>query len=215
MERIDITGQRFGKLTVIGYAGNNRTAAQWLCRCDCGNECIVVGTKLRSGYTKSCSCAQKIVTSIHFKKHGKTGTPEYRTWKAMKERCYNVHNIGYKNYGARGIRVCERWLNSFENFLSDMGVKPGKKYSIDRKDSTGNYEPGNCKWATMKEQGGNTSRNVWIEYEGQTKIIQDWAIFFKVAPYYIRTCIKNNHSGGVFDSLKQRLDETNNHRAIA
>lgn len=112
------------------------------------------------------------------KTHGETGdnrTTEYRTWDHMIQRCYNVNNDAYINYGFRGITVCDRWLTSFENFLLDMGRKPTPKHSIERKDNNGNYEKDNCKWATVAEQKLNTTRSHLIEYKGQTKTIKEWS----------------------------------------
>jgi len=139
--------KKFGKLTTIEYLGKSK----WKCLCDCGNFTEVHSQSLRTGNTKSCGCL-KIEKAT---KHGYVGTPIYRCYNSMKNRCYNINNPSYSDYGGRGIKVCERWKDSFNNFLVDMGERPSKDYSIDRIDNDGNYEPNNCKWSTAKEQNRN------------------------------------------------------------
>jgi len=151
---LELTNQRFGKLIVIKRMGNNKWGGScWLCKCDCGNITEVRVNHLTSGHTKSCRCI-KIET---FKKtHGYYiyGTPKiYETWHSMIQRCNNKNSMSYKWYGARGIKVCERWKD-FNNFFEDMGKKPDG-LTIERKDNDGNYEPDICKWATQKENNRN------------------------------------------------------------
>lgn len=162
-KRIDLTGQRFGKLTVIGFSRRVGDPCSYFeCVCDCGTRTDVRGSHLRSGETKACGCLMgrhphnKGDKRVNLK-HGHTHpcTTEYKAWDNMKSRCYDTKRHNYKNYGGRGIKVCDRWRTSFENFLSDMGRKPGPEYSIDRKNNDGNYEPGNCRWATASEQRCN------------------------------------------------------------
>jgi hypothetical protein len=109
-----------------------------------------------------------------------TDSKEYQTWEDMKRRCYKYGNRHYKNYGGRGITMCEKWKNSFESFYEDMGPKPGKEYSIERNEVDGNYEPGNCRWATRFEQARNKRNNIWVEYKGEKKIIKDWGKQFNM-----------------------------------
>lgn len=199
MKQKDEIGNRYDRLLVLSYSGRKRTSSEWLCQCDCGNTVIVVGHKLRSGHTKSCSCLQKEKVLSNRLSHGMSKKPEYRSWQGIKERCYNPNNIEYKNYGARGIIMCDRWLTSFENFLSDMGLKPTKLHTIDRINYNLNYEPDNCRWADKMVQGGNTRRNVWIEYKGVNKIRAEWARTFGVKPHAITYALKNYPPESVFD----------------
>lgn len=167
---IDLMGLKFGRLMVLERNASmyNRDAA-WLCQCECGNQKVVVGRSLRNGDTTSCGCY-----AIESRRtHGETTTKEYGIWANMKTRCFNPNRKTYINYGGRGITICDRWINSYENFLEDMGTCP-EGLTIERIDNNGDYEPGNCKWATTKEQAYNTRRNVWIEYGGKRMVRNDW-----------------------------------------
>jgi|SRR5580658_5382511 hypothetical protein len=161
MSTVDMKGQIFFRLTVLERAGSNKDGdAQWLCLCSCGNHLVTLGRSLRRNRTKSCGCWYKEAIGLRVKKHGNcidyTITPEYCTWMNIKTRCYNKDHISYPYYGARGVRVCSRWLLSFEKFLADMGKRPSRNHSIDRfPNPAGNYEPSNCRWATRKEQAAN------------------------------------------------------------
>jgi len=143
---IDLTGQKFGRLTVLKQVENRGRRTCWFCVCDCGNQLEVRGNSLRTGNTISCGCFRKETAhALNFKPEGKQeDVPGYNSWKSMRQRCLDSNHDGYERYGGRGITICDRWLHSFENFLADMGPKPGPEYSIERKDVDGNYEPGNC-----------------------------------------------------------------------
>ncbi len=150
-------GSRYGKLVVTSVEGYDGKARLVCARCDCGSSVTVRFESLRSGNTKSCGCRRLRGDLRRTHGHSKH-LPEYFIWKGMRQRCSNPRNQKFKDYGARGISVCERW-DSFEAFLSDMGRRPSPGHSIDRKNNDGNYEPGNCRWATAKEQAANTRRS--------------------------------------------------------
>ena len=163
MRRISMVGKRFGRLVVLRFAGiDKRRNALWLCRCDCGKETIVQGMHLLSMHTRSCGCLCIDRVRKANTKHGgatRSGwSKEYRAWKNMKSRCLDPNSKRYCDYGGRGITICERWLHSFENFLADVRRAPGPEYSIDRINNDGNYEPGNVRWATRKQQRQNRRR---------------------------------------------------------
>lgn len=157
-QKYDLIGKRFGKLVVLQNSGNKDGRSLWLCQCDCGKQTIVMGRYLIKGRTKSCGCYRKGFGTLWNVKHGQSGSTEYNSWRGMIERCTNPKNIGFNNYGGRGIKVCERWLNSFEAFLQDMGPKPTPKHSLERIDNNGDYEPGNCKWEIRIKQNRNQRR---------------------------------------------------------
>ncbi len=158
LKYIDLTGQRFGRLTVLTRAPNDlQGTAYWKCKCECGNTRTIRGYSLRSKITQSCGCLHDEIAKHNLtgnRKHGQSYSVEYLTWIRMKTRCYNSSAVQFVYYGARGITVCDKWLNSFETFLEDMGERP-KNTSIDRINNDGNYESSNCRWATPKEQAGN------------------------------------------------------------
>lgn len=161
---IDLTGKRFGRLLVMLSAGRtiqgSRSVRMWQCRCDCGRTLDVSRMNLTSGDTRSCGCLRVDSPNSRTHGHSRVGirTHEYNTWAAMVQRCTNPKTPNYQYYGARGIKVCDRWRDSFENFLADMGERPPGT-SIDRRNNELGYEPGNCRWATKREQMRNTRHN--------------------------------------------------------
>ena len=163
---LDLTGQKFGNLTVIKRIPAKKTT--WQCKCNCGNITNVYRGSLLNGDTKSCGC------KAGYRKHGMSQTRQFRIWYHVINRCNSPSDDSYELYGGRGIKVCNRWLD-FSNFWEDMKEGYSDELSIERKDVNGNYEPDNCKWATAKEQSNNTRRNVKITFNGETKNISQWA----------------------------------------
>ena len=169
-QRHDHSGAKFGHLTVEGYSHSERGRGPlWRCICDCGNICFVASKELRTGDTKSCGAR------IHRVKHGLCNSPEYKAWGAIKERCRDPKCKSYYRYGGRGIKVCERWFNSFEAFYADVGPRPSPQHSIDRINTFGDYEPSNCGWATLVEQQNNMRSNVFLEFRGHRMTLMQWA----------------------------------------
>ncbi|HBF42328.1 MAG TPA: hypothetical protein DDW42_01620 [Desulfobacteraceae bacterium] len=170
----DLTGLTFGRLTALRPGERKGKQLYWICLCECGNEVNVNKYALTSGHTKSCGCLFREVQKKINTTHGGTYSEEYTTWCSMKQRCYYVKNKRYKDYGGRGIKVCEKWKNDFTSFLNDMGKRPNGM-SIERKNNDGDYEPSNCKWATGKQQGRNNSNNNLIKILGETKTMVEWS----------------------------------------
>lgn len=176
----DLTGQRFGRLVVVKQEiSKNTHNSYWECICDCGKSTVVCRPGLIQGRTQSCGCLHKEISSKisqnYNKTHGESrGIKEYRAWHSMKDRCLCKNNTNYHNYGGRGITVCSRWLESYENFLTDMGRCPDGM-SLDRLDNMKGYDKNNCRWATMEEQNNNTRQNIFLTYNGITLTIAQWA----------------------------------------
>lgn len=164
----DITGKKFGYLTVIKQAGRTKNGVvKWLCKCDCGNQTVVGGWNLRSGRTKSCGCLQKKTVTALATKHSQSKTSLYSAWASMRQRCRNEKNPNYKNYGARGVSVCSEW-SEFEPFMKwaiSSGYKKG--LTIDRIDNNDGYSPKNCRWVSHRIQANNTRRNIITKVRGE------------------------------------------------
>lgn len=176
-----MAGRAYGSLTAIEKVGNNpkNRNAIWRFSCSCGLTCEIDGYDVRSGKVISCQSCAAERSRLGTVKHGKTNTREFATWTDIQTRCYNPNSTGYASYGGRGITVCDRWLESFDNFLADMGPRPAGM-SIDRKDNDGPYSPENCRWASRIEQARNKRNNVWIEINGERRTLSEWAAHYGV-----------------------------------
>ena len=178
----DLTGMVFNRLTAIRPNGKSKKGNyKWDCICLCGKEITVGSTNLISGNTNSCGCYREDRLLEYSTTHGYSGgqhnnaRAEYTAWMNMKSRCLNSKDKGYINYGGRGVKICERWLESFENFIKDMGDKPTPSHSIERNDVDGDYEPSNCYWTTIDVQAKNKRNTHWIEHDGIRLNLTDWA----------------------------------------
>lgn len=186
----DLTGQRFGRWSVVGEAPKKGGQRHWHCLCDCGNEKDVYVGSLSRGVSMSCGCQRDEETARRNFKHGvcdgyHTGTPPrtYNSWRNMKARCQNPKNHKYPIYGGRGITVCDNW-QTFAGFYADMGDCPDD-HSIDRIDNDGNYEPGNCRWATVEQQMSNQSTNRMLNFDGKTQTLAQWSRDIGINPITI------------------------------
>ena len=183
---VDWSGHKFSRWTVLqrvtnGHAGQTR----WLCRCECGTKKTVMAGNLTRRISESCGCLSRERNT----KHGMTNTRLHRVWRSLRERCNNPRSRDYPKYGGRGIKVCNRW-NDFENFAADMGERPSDRLSIDRINNHGHYEPGNCRWATTKQQLRNTRQNRLLTFCGETRPLIEWSEITGVAVERLRSRIK-------------------------
>jgi hypothetical protein len=181
--RVEI-GAVFGYLTVLADAPRVNFKRQLLCRCRCGSEKAVDQWHLRKGHVVSCGRCHRADHPIGFR-HGLTRTKVHRAWAAMRSRCYNRRQKGWRLYGGRGITVCQRW-NSFEAFLADMGTPPAGPYSIDRINNAKGYSPENCRWATPSQQNNNTRLTRYLTFRGQRRCLTEWSRLTGLTPMAIR-----------------------------
>lgn len=170
---INLSGLRFGRLLVISVADNRNKMTRWNCLCDCGKTTVVFGNSLRRGLTQSCGCYKRDWTISQFTTHNKTESHEYKCWCTAKQRCFNPHCARYKNYGGRGITMCDEWRDSFEQFFLDMGPCPEGK-ELDRINNDGNYEKANCHWTDRKTNMRNRQNALKATYDGQTLPLKEW-----------------------------------------
>ena len=204
---IDLTGKRFGKLTVIGRAPNKNGRIMWNCICDCGNTKVVGGKDMKSGMTTSCGCRRKCISvpppvmigeNNPSYKHGKSKTKLYYVWASMIQRCENENNNGFLRYGGRGIHVCNEWkdFSKFNDWAMSSGYREG--LSIDRIDNTSGYSPENCRWVDSFIQSNNRRCNILISRCGETHTLAEWAKIKKL-PY--KTILKRYHTHGDTEDL--------------
>ncbi len=173
-----LIGERFGRLTVSSRDGN-----KWLCQCDCGGSNRVVTAKLLNGNVRSCGCLRKEIAGASLRTHGASNSLTYLRWRSMRARCLLPTSKSYPKYGGRGITICERWRDSFVNFLADMGECPGPEMTMERINNEKGYSPENCRWATRKEQNRNTSRSRMFRINGEQKTLSEWCEIFGVGYY--------------------------------
>jgi len=192
MKRIDLTGQRFGRLVVRSVASAERGIVKWNCECDCGTTQVVQSTHLRSGHTRSCGCWRNEQTTARNRagaKHGMHLSPEYGIWRSMVKRCHSPTAHAYDRYGGRGITVCPEWRTSFEAFYEHVGARPSPAHSIEREDNSRGYEPGNVKWATDSEQNNNRRNNLTATIGGEVltaaQIAQRYGLTHRTVSYRI------------------------------
>jgi hypothetical protein len=183
----DLTGLRYGRLLVIRQMPRNSKFIRWECLCDCGNYTYPITSQLNSNNCRSCGCLQKDKAKEHNTRHGMTNTSEFGIWYTMKRRCNDPKVKNYNIYGGRGIKVCNRWMECFENFYEDMGPRPSEEHSIERLDTNGNYCPENCIWGTEEIQSRNRRNNVKVTINGVTKLMIDWAKDYGVDESLVRS----------------------------
>lgn len=185
--RNHLEGKTFGRWLVLERDRQSKAGRlRYHCRCTCGAERSVTAQSLVEGRSTSCGCYSREVRSQVAQTHGRSRTPAYRAWTAMRARCYTPTSHKFQSYGARGITVCDAWRGSFVQFIADMGDPP-PGMSLDRIDNDGNYEPGNCRWATREQQQNNRSVNVRISHDGAERTVAEWA---RIAGVSFRTMSK-------------------------
>lgn len=213
MRALNLTGKRFGRLVGIQRVENLPPygQARWLFRCDCGMEKVIFGYTAVHGLVVSCGCYSRENPSRF--SHGKVGTPEYRSWCAMRQRCNTKTDGAYHLYGARGIKVCARW-NKFENFYADMGKRP-EGMTLDRKNNEGPYSPENCRWANQKQQVRNRRTTAFYTYKGSRLPLQEWAEIFKLTYQHVWIRYKNGWRGEkLFSPSRQTRKENVQPRVV-
>lgn len=187
----NLTGMKFGHLTVLERAENQGHYTAWLCKCDCGNTCVAQGYRLKNGKIKSCGC-------LRGQNHGMKSTKVYRAWQGIKQRCFNPKRKAYKNYGGRGITMYPEWVNDFQAFYDYVSKLPhfGEAgYSLDRINNDGNYEPDNVRWADRKTQSRNRRNNRVLEYEGEQMCLAETAEKSGIQIGTLRLRLKRGETG--------------------
>lgn len=186
MNKIDLSGQSFSRLTVLGERPERAgQKIMWNCLCNCGALVAVDGAALKRGNTTSCGCRRSEVSAAKVRSHGMSKTATYGVWLSIKRRCFDPNNRSYKDYGGRGITMCAQWINDFSVFLRDMGEKPTGTV-IDRADNSKGYDPNNCRWISQKENCRNKRNNVRLTHDGETRLLVEWAEHFGVSEMLLR-----------------------------
>ena len=171
----DISGLKFGRLMAESFAFKRGIKLFWNCLCECGNHVILPIGNISNGHTKSCGCLNVDRIIERNTKHGLWKSSEFSSWMSAKDRCFNPAEQSYKHYGGRGITMCDRWKNSFAAFFEDMGQKPTPNHTLDRIDNDGHYQPGNCRWATHRQQMANRRNSILITHKGETLCLAEWS----------------------------------------
>lgn len=199
MGRVELSGKRFGRWSVLKFHDKKGKHLRWQCVCDCGNMGFVMSTNLLSGISNSCGCLNRETTAKRNYKHALSSHHLFKVWRSMNNRCYNPKDIGYHNYGGRGIKVCKKW-HTFQPFYDDMieGYESG--LTIERINVNKGYSPSNCKWATIEEQSTNRRNNRRLTIDGETKTVTEWAKEIGVDHSVIRNRLKYgwSHKDAVF-----------------
>lgn len=204
---IDLTGQPFGRLTVLERAENKNGRVYWKCECACGNITNIQADRLVAGTTQSCGCLNKERVKQSNSTHGMSNTPEFHTWEGIIKRCTNPKAIGFKRYAGRGITICDEWRHDFMAFYNHVGKKPTSKHTIERINNNLGYKPGNIKWATRQEQANNTRRNHNITLHSWTMNVTQWAKFIGVKQGTISERINHYNwppAKAIFQPVKHR-----------
>lgn len=197
----NLNGYKWGFCEVMKYIKKSKKGNLWLCKCVCGNEFIASAGKINEGRHKHCGC--KYINPAY--SHGLNGARIYRIWGAIKSRCYNEKLPSYKNYGGRGIKMCDEWKKDFINFYNDMKEGYDDSLSIDRIDYNGDYNKANCRWATLFEQSRNKRNNYWFEADGMKMIKMDWAAYLNVDHNRINEKLRHGYTfQQVYDFYKDR-----------
>ncbi len=194
---INIVGNRYGRLVVMGRAPNKGRSTAWNCLCDCGNTAIVASQDLRKGHTKSCGCLHRESFQIvgrSNKKHGEANSRLYKTWSAMKVRCNDKNSPSFKDYGGRGIRVCDEWKEFTPFYMWAIRNGYSDELTLDRIDVNGDYEPSNCRWTTQMEQSNNKRNNHFVSIGGVTHTIAEWSRISGISKVTIRSRLEKGWS---------------------
>ena len=195
----DLTGQKFGRLTVISFSHMDISISKWLCKCECGTERILIGSSLKNGTTKSCGCLRKERITSSLTIHDKSRTSIHNLWVAMRQKCDNKNNKYYVDNGGRGIKVCDRW-HIFENFYEDMGDKPTDIHMLSRLDNNGDFSSDNCKWISLEEHVKNRKNRRELNFDSKIHSIAEWSIISGTRPTTIQARLKRgwSHEEAVF-----------------